>query len=285
MIKPVQNIVQAPASNASLTRYGVFMGGPKSEKWEPIGDSAIGIQGLVRRELLMFTDISVGRRNDLPEALEANLIRLHEGWHVNPDRVVTKSALECVQDVQRNYTERGFVVLNSLTGLQGAAAEAIFDTVLPKAVRESSLVECIDYLSRSSLDGIKDQLRNELLEGAAYAKTWMTEHIRGTKVELEIAKGTGKGKRGVDSAEREYFIELNEILPENVPAQATMALGKEIAAAMPKSGGNDEILRALVEQNKLLLEQTQLLKGQQAQTQATNGTTEKSSVGTIKKDK
>ena len=64
-----KNPQDAGIVSSSATRYGILMGGPPSLPWELLGEMAIGHQRIDRRDLTVFTNIEVGRRNESETSL------------------------------------------------------------------------------------------------------------------------------------------------------------------------------------------------------------------------
>jgi hypothetical protein len=248
----------SPVLNSSATRFGVLMGGPKSVEWNMLGEMSIGHQQIDRRDLTVFTNIDVGRRNESEVALNDPNERLHLEWFKNPDRIVTKTARDCANDVRMTYGEIfGFVVPETLIGLAPESAESLFNQVLPADVRSKRLVDVISHLTNSAFEDFQaERLRGELLSGANTCHMNLTQYVTALKTEAGIARDKGTGKKGPDVIEIEYFRELNTPLPEEAPALATLAMGKEIAANI-KGGDNSEILKAVLEQNQILMKQFQ----------------------------
>lgn len=268
MRQPVISVPEpgSVAPNSSATRYGVLMGGPKQIDWPLIGVMAIGHQQIDRRDLTQFTNIDVGRRNESEAALNDDRPALHMEWFKNPDRIATKTARDCANDVKVTYGEIfGFIVPEILIGLSLESANALFESVLPVNVASTSLVEVISHLSSNTHEDFQaERLRQELLSGANTCFANLMRYVTALKTEAGIARDKGTGKKGPDPVEIEYFRELNVPLPEEVPAIATLAMGKEIAGALG-AGGNSQVLEAILQQNQLLIQK--LTEGGQAPAQ------------------
>jgi hypothetical protein len=242
--------------NSSAARYGVLMGGPKFVTWEGIGEMAIGHQQIDRRDLTQFLNIDVGRRNESETALNDDRPALHMNWYQNPDRIVTKTAFECANDVKTTFGETfGFTVPEILIGLAPEKADSLFDEVLPREVSAGTLKNVITHLSSKTHEGFQaERLREELLTAATVCSTNLTKYVTALKAEAGLAREKGTGKRGPDPIEIEYFRELETPLPEEVPALATLAMGQELGKQFAAvSGGSDEVLKAILEQNQLLM--------------------------------
>ena len=263
-VRPVTQDKREIYFDEQSVRYGILMGGPKSIEWSGVGEFSVGHHSIPRRALAEFTSIRVGRRNEFEEALTDDRPSLHDKWSENPNRVISKSPKQCAHDVTMLYGYRGFVVPKSLIGIDFEEAVSLFDSVLPVDAATQPLVDVIDYLSVNYKPGTEaEELRNELLEAAGIARGWLTEYTRSIKGELDLAKGTGKGKRGLDEIDKEYFRELREPLPEEIPALATLSMGKQIGqqfATAVAGSKTDELVAALVEQNRLHAEEIRFLK-------------------------
>lgn len=232
--------------------YGVLMGGAKELLIEGVGEQAVGHLSIPRRALAEFVRIQVGLRNESEAALNDSSRSIQ--WFNNPERIGNKSPRECARDVFATFGDRGFIIPASLIGKSFDEAINLFNEVMPKA---DSLVEVIKGLTSVSFEGEKERLRQELLDGANTAYAYISRYATEVANEVANAPKTGKGKGGFDDLDKEYFRELNKPLPEEVPAIATLAMGKEIAASLNASkaaGSNDELLKALMEQNALLMQ-------------------------------
>jgi hypothetical protein len=271
--------------SSSATRYGVLMGGPKFVTWELVGEMAIGHQEIDRRDLTQFTNIDVGRRNESEATLNDDRPALHMNWYNNPDRIVTKTAFECANDVKTTFGEAfGFVVPEILIGLAAEKADEIFQEVLPREVALGTLKNVITHLSSNTHKGFQaEKLRQELLTAANVCSTNLMKYVTALKAEAGLAREKGTGKRGPDPVEIEYFRELETPLPEEVPALATLAMGQELGKQFASvAGGSDEVLKAILEQNQLLMRSLTVKEGGQAPAQEI--TTEPASKA-AKKDK
>ncbi len=253
----VRPVVQPPViseHSENAPHYGVLMGGPVEIKLDGIGEASVGHLRIPRRSLAEFTQIHVGRRNESEMSLTNESAQLHAQWYNNPDRIVVKSPRACAREVHATFGERGFLIPTSLIGKNYDVAVSMFDAVMPKG----TLNEVIAGLLASSFeDSDRENLRLELLEGAYVSHAYITRYTEEMSTEVGNSLKTGKGKGGFDSLDKEYFRELNKPLPEEVPAIATLAMGKEIAASLnaSKGSGSDDLLKALLEQNQLLMQQ------------------------------
>ena len=259
-VRPITKNQLDPLLLDNSVHYGILMGGPKAIEWSGVGESSVGHILIPRRSLAEFTRIQVGRRNDMAEALDSGADHLHKDWPKNPARIVSKSPRECIRDVFEVFGRNGFIYPASLIGVDFDEAVRLFNSVLPNSTAISPLVDVIQHFNGFVPDNAEqDRLRTELHAGAEISFNYLHEYIRSIKGEMELAKGTGKGKRGLDPVDKEYFWELREPLPEEIPALATLAMGKEIARSLnePKVVDNtvSDLLKAMVEQNALLREQ------------------------------
>lgn len=255
--------------SSSAARFGVLMAGPKFIEWPLVGEMAVGHIQMDRRDLTAFVNINVGRRNESEAAINDGSERLHMDWYKNPDRIVTKTARDCANDVRQTFGDMfGFVVPEILIGLAPERAEELFDKVLPAEIREQSLVEVTKHLNSTGFTDMQEEkLRGQLLYGANTAFANLTKYVVALESEMGLARDKGTGKKGPDPVEVEYFRELGRPLPAEVPAMATLAMGKEIAANMKSGGNNDELIKIVLEQNQILMDQFK--KSQQAQAQET----------------
>lgn len=253
-VRPVKQEQRlAPSYNENLPHYGVLMGGPKEIKLEGIGEASVGHLSIPRRALAEFTRLQVGRKNESEAAMADDRPAMHIQWFNNPDRITVKSPKQCAIEVFALFGDQGFVIPLSLVGKGYNEAVELFNSVMP---RSGQLHEVIRALSSVSYeDGSdKERLRGELLEGASVSNEYLVRYTTGIASEVLNAPKTGKGKGGFDQLDIEYFRELGKPLPEELPALANAAMGKEIAASI-KPGVSEDLLKAVLEQNQLLIKQ------------------------------
>lgn len=259
--KPSPNIISENA-----VRYGILMGGPKEILSNGIGEYSVGHDfPMPRRRIIEFIGINVGRKNESEAALADDSHTLHQDWHLNPERVSYKSPARCAVDVKQTFGAQGFIIPPTLVGMEYDEAEKLLDSVLPLEISEKPLVDVIEYLQ--FVDRLSDEankLRDELLSGAEVARSWLSKQVLDLKAEMDRSRTGQPGLRGLDNVQKEYFRELREPLPEEVPALATLAMGRELGKqfAANASGGSktDLLLEQLIEQNKLQAEANRLLQ-------------------------
>lgn len=260
VVRPaVQAPVETPES-ANAPHYGILMGGEQNMIVEGYGQAFCGFNSIPRRTLAEFVRMQVGRGVESPEALEDENFA-HE-WHKNPNRIVWKSPRASATDVISVHGSKGFIVPRTLIGKSFEEATELFNKVMPQS---GSLVAVIRGLSSTSYEGEMESLRVELLEGANTAFSYMHQYITASKNEISNASKSGMGKKGFSQLDEDYFRELEQPLPEEVPAIATLAMGKEIAASLNESkssSATDDILKALLEQNKMLMDKLTQNSGQ-----------------------
>lgn len=268
-VRPTIKTQPEAFAHENAVRYGILMGGPKEILCNGIGEYSVGHDNAMpRRTLIEFIGINVGRKNESEEALTNDSPHLHKDWHKNPSRVVYKSPLKCAIDVSRPYKDNGFVVPDSLVGHAYEEAVEVFDSVLPREVAELPLTDVVRHLSSlRPASPAAEQLRDEMLAGAYTAQNWIGKQVRDLKSELGRASKGGPGIRALDDIQGEYFRELKEPLPEEIPALATLAMGKELGKQFA-AGGNrtDLLLEQLIKQNQLKEEELRLLKEQHGST-------------------
>lgn len=247
------------------------MGGPKEILCNGVGEYSVGHDlPMKRREVIEFIGINVGRKNETEEALNNDSPHLHQDWHRNPARVVYKTPKACAGDVFQMFGLQGFVVPESLIGLPYDDAVRLFETVLPPDVAAQPLADVILHLRYidSYANNNARQLREELLNAAHAAQNWLGKQVLDLKSELSRASKGGPGIRGLDVVHTEYFRELKEPLPEEVPTLATLAMGKELGKQFRDAGSNktDLLIEQLIKQNQLKEEELRLLKEQHGST-------------------
>ncbi len=277
-VRPIkQEPAKMPNANANLPHYGVLMGGAKEIKIEGIGEASVGHLSIPRRALAEFVRLQVGLKNESEAALNDERPAMHIQWYANPERIGVKSPGQCAREVHATYGERGFIIPNTLIGKDYDSAIELFDSVMPKA---ENLVGVIKGLSSSAFaeGSEEDSLRNELLEGAYTAREYMVRYTTEMAGEVLNAPKTGKGKGGFDELDKEYFREIGKPLPEELPALANAAMGKEIAASIGKSN-NDELLKAVLEQNQLIMKQLADSNSKQAPAETITEPAPKKAVG------
>lgn len=252
-------------------RYGVLMGGTKLVRLDGIGQYWVGHHEIPRRGLVGFTRQQVRGRN---EAADTDALDqpggglLTDPSPLDSKRLIDKSPALCMREMIQMHGAKGFVNSQTLMGDE-STADQIFNVVLPANIAALPLVDVIEYLQdaryigKSFLaDNLKaraEMLREELLQGGFIARDFMVSYTSAISEEISQSAEKKTGKRAVDAVDREYFWELKKPLPEDRPQLATMALGREIAGALNTGGNrNDDVLAAMMENNRLLAEQNEL---------------------------
>ncbi len=252
--------VPAAFTDENAVHYGVLMGGPKEIKWNGIGSFSISHQSIPRRALAEFTQMLVGRRNDTEDALNDDSARLHQDWDKNPARIVSKSPRAQVNEVYQTFGYRGWCIPESLIGMPYTQASVLFEKVMPASVAAKPLNDVIAHLSQAfETDSPEARLRDELLNSAFTAKEWLSAYVRAVGEERERGLKSGVGKVKLDPVDEEYYRELGTPLPEEVPALATLSMGKEIAIALGDKGRHNDtkresLLEELLAQNRILID-------------------------------
>jgi hypothetical protein len=241
------------------------MGGAKEIKLEGIGEASVGHLSIPRRALAEFIRLQVGRKNESESAINDERPAMHIQWYANPDRIGVKSPGDCAREVHTLFGERGFIIPLTLIGKGYDEAIALFDFVMPKADTLAGVIKGLTSETYGE-NSDRENLRLELLAGAYTAQEYIVRYTTEMAGEVLNAPKTGKGKGGFDTLDIEYFREIGKPLPEELPAMANAAMGKEIAASLnaSKSTTNDELLKAVLEQNQLLAKQFAEINSRQA---------------------
>lgn len=276
-------------------RYGVLMGGTKVIKLDGIGQYWVGHYQIPRRTLVGFTRQQVGGRN---EAADSDALDQPGGGLLAPSplesrRLMDKSPALCMREMVEMYGAKGFFNSQTLMGqepemIEGKLvnlADVIFNVVLPPSIAEKPLVDVIEFLGDDSyitqsqflngkLKSRANQFREECLQGGYIARDFMVSYTNAVSEEIGQSGEKKTGKRKVDSVDIQYFWELKKVLPEDRPAQATMALGKEIAGAMGRGNDNSEMVAEMREANRLKAEELEIRRLELAHNMAPNAESE-----------
>jgi hypothetical protein len=163
----------------------------------------------------------------------------------------TKTAHEAATELLRGYSDRGYVVLDSLQGLDQETAWRIFRVVHPFNYRLSEIVSeltfgaperivasdaidlgdgyVIESLHNDQERAIARRLVNELLDGANRAIVFATEILNDTETSMTARFSGGKGKTGPDSLDQYIAGELDRKLPVLIgKPDETKALSEKI---------------------------------------------------------
>ncbi len=265
------------AADPNVPHYGILMGGEKIMKVEGYGEAFTGFSSIPRRELAEFVRLAVGRSVESPQALEEGS-NMGINWDKNPDRIVFKSPGACAADVLVTHGVKGFIIPRTLIGKPSVEANALFESVMPSGTTLEDVIKSLSSVSYPESTEM-ESLRSELLDGANISSGYIQQYLQASKNEVGNSAKTGLGKKGFTDLDEDYFREMGQPLPEEVPALATLAMGKEIANQLKGGNSNDETLKALIAQNQLLIEQ---LASRQAPAETLTEPAPKKAVGTKK---
>ncbi len=166
----------------------------------------------------------------------------------------TVTALSAARDVLHRHSEWGFVILDSMTGLDQDTAFRIFQTVHPLEYPLGSLINEMAFGAQERIDStepitfaalpdyVVQPLRNdqeraiarkvaaEMENGAQIAFDLATEQLNTTETSMTTRFAGGQGKTGPDPLDRRLSNELGRDLPKLIgkpDATGTLAEMKE----------------------------------------------------------
>src|SRR5438128_490431 len=127
--RPVQQEI-TKREDKHASQYVSYMGcAPELDLRNLVGDFSVGHQLIPRRVLVNMESLQVGCRieNALPWESLTNDAQASD-WHKNPARVITKSAQDCVSDLNQLHGREGLTHLRSLTGVDYTSACELFES-------------------------------------------------------------------------------------------------------------------------------------------------------------
>jgi hypothetical protein len=255
-----QEIIEV-TPNENLSHYVWLAGGPQAIFVGGIGESAVGFHEIPRRTIREVIPIKYGARveNSLGEESlsNPNMDKIVQNWHLDPRRVLVKSAKAICTELQSTWAVNGLVVLHSLTGKDFTKADELVDSIISSDITQRSLTDVLQHLRSLSfsLDDPRFRTHSEMLSGAERAYTYLFDHVQNLKTEVGAAMQAGRPMRPLGPVEKELFVEVAETLPEDLSAKRNAELGVQIARSVSETSGvsnNDALVKILEKMDERL---------------------------------
>lgn len=188
-------------------------------------------KSLPKGQLIPFPTFNLIEQQPSPD------LKDHEGRAVLVSSTRTLTALEAAVMVLRRHSPWGFMILNSLQGLDQDTAVRIFQVVQPLEYPMGMLVGELEFGAYSRIEStepitfetvpgyvveplrndlersIATQLVEEMLGGANAAYIYANEVLDGTETSMTTRFAGGSGKTGPDQLDRRLSAELDRDLP------------------------------------------------------------------------
>lgn len=260
-IKATPQEVIEVTTNENSSHYVWLAGGPQQASVGGIGESAIGFHELPRRTLREIIPIKYGARVETSLGEESlsnpNMDKITQTWHLDPRRIQRKSARAICQELQSTWAASGLIVLHDLTGIDFAEADRLVESIINADAASKPLIEVLNHLRSLSFD-LNDpcfRTHSELLAGTERSLTYYKNHVEALKQEVSAAMQSGRPMRPLSPVEKEFFVEVGETLPEDIPAMRNAELGVQIARSvseMSPSNNNDSLVKILEKMDERL---------------------------------